>query len=136
MSSFHRRNKTTILITRDARKLAPVKSPVENSGFITSPHSMRCRVYGTVGCPSVRPSVPSIDSSSGVRWFAAELGHGQQMSIDSYRRCVPATARYLLLAPELRLRVASCREPRYEAQHRLARYSMLNTSEFVSVVAS
>ena len=28
---------------------------------------IRCRVYVTVECPSVRPSVPSIDSSSGVQ---------------------------------------------------------------------
>jgi len=50
----------------------------------------------TVGCRSVRPSVPSIDSSSDVQlvWFAAyrlsidvcrlpQPGCGQQMSIDS-----------------------------------------------------
>jgi len=52
-------------------------------------------------------------------WFAAELGREQQISIDSCRRRVPATDRCLLLARELLLQVASCREPRYAAQRRL-----------------
>ena len=32
----------------------------------------------TAPCPSVCPCVPSIDSSSGVRLFAVELGRGQR----------------------------------------------------------
>ena len=51
---------------------------------------MPSRVYVTVGCPSVRPSVPSIDSISG--WFAAERGRMQQISIDS-RYAAPALSR-------------------------------------------
>jgi len=78
------------------------------------------KVYVTVGCPSVRPSVcPSIDSSIDIRMFAAELRRGQQMSISSCWRRVPPIDRYLLPAPELRLRVAACWEPRWQAQCRL-----------------
>jgi len=47
-----------------------------------SPPSMRSKVYVTVECTSVRPSVPSVDRSSG--WFAAERGRLQQISIDSW----------------------------------------------------
>jgi len=46
--------------------------------------------HKTVECPSVRPSVPSIDSSSsGGGEFAAEVGRGQQISTDS--SCCRAT---------------------------------------------
>jgi len=47
---------------------------------------------------SVRPSVPSIDSSSGAcDWFAAKRGRVQQMSIDSCGR-----------RAQQQMRVASC----------------------------
>jgi len=49
------------------------------------PHSMRRRVYVTVGCPSVRLSVPSsIDCSSGGRRVCC--WRLQQISIDSSER--------------------------------------------------
>ena len=45
------------------------------------------RVYETVKCPSVRPSVPSTDSSKAAGGFAAERpARGQEISIDSYGR--------------------------------------------------
>jgi len=44
-------------------------------------------VYETVKCPSVRPSVPSTDSSKAAGGFAAERpARGQEISIDSYGR--------------------------------------------------
>jgi len=58
-----------------------------------------------------RPSVPSIDSSSGVRlvWCWAPCG-----------RRVPAVSRYLLQArAQQQMRAASCSDPRNEAQRRL-----------------
>jgi len=45
--------------------------------------SVAANVYGTVGCPSVRPSVPSIDSSSDVQLFAA--ARARAADIDRYR---------------------------------------------------
>jgi len=50
-----------------------------------SSSSMWSRVRVTVSCTSVRLSVPSIDSSSGMR-FAAERGHVLRISIDFCRR--------------------------------------------------
>ena len=38
-------------------------------------------------------------------WFAAELGRGQQISIDSYWHCIPAINRHLL--PKLWLQSTS-----------------------------
>ena len=70
--------------------------------------SMRCRVYVSVG---VRPSVCLSRRSTAAATcccFAAELGRGQHISIDSCWRRVPAVDRCLLPAPEPRLRVASC----------------------------
>ena len=52
---------------------------------------MRSRVYATVGCPSVRLSVPSIDSSSGVRLFDTERGRLQQILIVKLQ--VPAVSK-------------------------------------------
>ena len=49
------------------------------------PHSMRSRVYVTVGRPSVRPSVPSIDSSNGGRRVCCWALCGQEISNDSWR---------------------------------------------------
>ena len=46
-----------------------------------SRHGMRSALQN--GRLSVRPSVPSIDSSSDGGGFAAEVGRGQQISIDS-----------------------------------------------------
>jgi len=68
-----------------------------------------CAAAGSTKRPDVRPSVclsrqTAAAATSG--WFAAELGRVQQISIDNCRRRVP--------------RVASCLEPRYEAQHRVA----------------
>jgi len=45
------------------------------------PHNMRCGVYVTVGCPSVRLFVPSIDICC-----LPQPGRGQQISVDSCRR--------------------------------------------------
>ena len=42
---------------------------------------VRSMVYVTVGRPSVRSSVPSIDSSNGGRGFAAERRRLQQRSV-------------------------------------------------------
>jgi len=52
-----------------------------------SRHGMRSALQN--GRLSVRPSVPSIDSSSDGGGFAAEVGRGQQISIDSF--CCLAT---------------------------------------------
>ena len=68
------------------------------------------------GQVSFRPSVClSRRSTAAVTcgWFAAELGRVQHISIDSCWRHVLAVGRYML--PELRLRVASRSEPRFEA---------------------
>jgi len=59
----------------------------------------------TVGCPSVRPSVPSIDSSSGR--FSVKRPVGMRY------RSIGAGA-----GAQQQMRAASCREPRGEAQHR------------------
>jgi len=77
-------------------------------------------VHVAVGCPSVRLSVclsvPSINSSSvlWLVWYRAPCG-----------RCVQAIDRYLLHAAVARayqqMRVASCWEPRDEAQNILVR---------------
>ena len=45
--------------------------------------------HKTVKCPSVCLSVPSIDKAATAGGFAAELGRGQQISIDSW--CCRAT---------------------------------------------
>ena len=47
-------------------------------------HSMRSRVYVTVGRLSVRLYVPSIDSSSGMRLVCCERRRLPQISIDSW----------------------------------------------------
>ena len=44
---------------------------------------MRSKVYVTVGCPSVRLSVPSINRSSSVRWVCCWAPRGQEISIAS-----------------------------------------------------
>jgi len=71
-----------------------------------SPHSMCSRVYVTVEClsvrPSVRPSVPSIDISSG--WFAAERGRLQQ-SIYTARTRSAANAGSVMLRAEWRVSI-------------------------------
>jgi len=59
--------------------------------------------HKTVECPSVRLSVPSIDRSSDWR-FAAEVGRGQQISIDGC--CCRTTW-------ELRKFWSDCREVQY-----------------------
>jgi len=74
-------------------------------------HSIRSRIFVLVGCPSVCLSVPSIDSNRGSGCFAAERGRLQQISYDC---CTARGAR-----AQQQMRVASCREPRDEARHRL-----------------
>ena len=64
---------------------------------------MRCRVYLTVRCPSVRPPACLFRRSTS----AVQPRRGQQISVDSCRR------------PKMLLRAASCREPMHEAQRRL-----------------
>jgi len=46
--------------------------------FWHCPHSTPTTVYVTVRCPSVRPSVPSFDSSNGVWRVAAERSAGRR----------------------------------------------------------
>jgi len=59
---------------------------------------MRSRVSVTVGSPSVCLSRRST-AAAACGWLAAELGRGQQTSIDSCGCRVPAIDRYLLQAP-------------------------------------
>jgi len=54
------------------------------------PHSMRSKVYATVGRPSVRPFVPSIDCSNVDRWVCCWVPRGQEISIDSCGRRLQA----------------------------------------------
>ena len=67
--------------------------------------SLQCNVAeqgpsNAVGCPSVRLSrLSSAAIRRAAAWFASELGRGQQISIDSCGRLVPAVDRYLLQAP-------------------------------------
>jgi len=85
------------------------RSYSSNCYYWCCPHNMLCTVYVTVGCPSVRQSARlSVDICR-----LPQPGRGQQISIDS-----------CMQAPELRLRVASCWEPRCEAQHRLVKYAV------------
>jgi len=70
-------------------------------------HTVKCKVYVTVASPSVRPSV-CLRRSSAAATCGGFAACGQQTSIDDCRRRVLAVDRYLLRAPELRLRVASC----------------------------
>jgi len=58
---------------------------------------VRSKRLKTVVCPSVRMSVPSIDSSSGARGFAAEVGRVQQKSIDSC--CCRTTCGRVIFGP-------------------------------------
>ena len=92
------------------------KKRLNDSCKLSRRYAANCPCNGRL---SVHPSVcmssrPTAAATS--RWFAAELGRGQQISIDSCRRRAPPDDRSLQ-APEVRLRSSSCREPRYEAQH-------------------
>ena len=96
---------------RHDSNLGPLTS--QSDALTTRPLRLQS-VYVTVGCSSVCPSVRLSRRSTAAAtcgWFAAELGRWQQISIDSCRRRVPAVDRYLLPAPEPRLRVASCLRP-------------------------
>jgi len=56
--------------------------PREHLLTLPDPHSTLCMVCVTVGCPSVRPSVPSTSA------VLLQHGRGQQISIDSCGRRV------------------------------------------------
>jgi len=69
----------------------------------TLPTPILCHcVYVTIHCPSVCLSRRSTAAAT-CGWFAAELGRGRQTSIDQCLPAprIPATGRYLPLAPEL-----------------------------------
>ena len=72
--------------------------------------SMRSRVYVTVECPSVRLSVPSIDSSSGVQRVCCWAPCGLEIAIDSRRRRSVANAGSIVLTTEERSWPRSCHE--------------------------
>ena len=74
-------------------------------------------VYVTVGCPSVCLSVPSIDSSSGVRLVCC---WAQAPAADIDRQLARGAG------AQQQTRAASCCEPRDEAQHGLVNYSVLS----------
>jgi len=80
--------------------------------LLTLPHAVSVCV--TAGCPSVRPSIPSIDSSSDMRLVCCWV---RSRSADS-DRC--------LQAPKLQLRVAPCWQQIYQAQHRLVYLNVKN----------
>jgi len=83
------------------------------------PHSMRSKVYATVGRPSVRPFVPSIDCSNVDRWVCCWVHRGQEISIDSCGRRAASAKQ--------QMRAASRWEPTEEVQHRRVCYAILQS---------
>jgi len=80
---------------------------------------MQSTVYVTVGCPSVRSSVPSLDRSSGIRRVCCWAPSGRR-----YRSTAAAARRLAATAPQhgaqQQMRTVPCWHPRNEAEHRLA----------------
>jgi len=84
-----------------------------------------CRVYGTVGRQSVRPSLrlSPIDSSNGRRWVCCWAPHGPKIGLSIDNRRAPAFnsngARRARHSARQQMRAVLCWQPRYEAEHRL-----------------
>jgi len=60
-------NLVAVCVLTVGRGFPFVKSLFSTLFFWRCPYSVRCRIYVTVGCPSVRSSVPSIGSSNNAR---------------------------------------------------------------------
>jgi len=96
---------------RCSRPLMSVEKKLR--GLLALPANMRRRVYVTVWRPSVRLSVPPINSSNNGRWVCCWAPCAREISIDSRGRCATGAR------AQQQMRVASCWEPTEEAQHRL-----------------